>query len=529
VAVLAFDERGRLLLRTEYGERSAARLVGGRWDPKLRAWVLPAPDPGIISELSRHIPLYGTQEVASWLERERSRSRHLAALHEAKDALVRRPEGLDPYQRVGVRFLADAGRAILADEMGLGKTAQAVRAAEEVGAATVLVVCPKSLILNWLREIDRWASCRLAAPLWSDDTELPAVPWIVTNYDALRKHLPALLAWRPEVLIVDEAAAIKNRKTQRAEAVHALAKVARYCWLLTGTPVRNNPAELWSLLHALYPARYTSYWRWVERHCVTARNPWGGVDILRVRDEDRLREELAPLMLRRTKALLGLPPKTRETVLVGMTPEQGRLYRQMRDLFLAAVDKEKVVTAPSVLAQLTRLRQICCSPALIGGPDSSGKTDAVIDIVEANADAHKILVFSTFAEYVKLLCSKLQRWGTVGITGDMAAQDRDEAARRFTEDPDCRVLVGTVTAMGEGLNLQAADLVVFANRDWTPAVNEQAEDRAHRRGQDKPVHVITLVTAGTVEEHVEDLIGRKLAVIAQVLAERLRSEVASEV
>lgn len=441
-------------------------------------------------------------------------------LHAANDAEIEHGASLDPWQRVGVKFLVNAGRAILALDIGLGKTATAIRAADEVGAKRVLVVTKKSLIYQWQREIERWSTTSEAEQYSTKSVAIPDARFVVTNYEVVVRRLDQLMKENWNVIIIDEATYIRNRKAQRSKALHKLARRSRYLWLLTGTPIHNNPAELWSLLHAINHKKWSSYWRWVKTHCNVAENYFGGVDILGVRDPQRLAVELAPVMLRRTKELLNLPPVSYETIHVPLNGRQQRIYRQMEKHFVAWLDvqEEKYIAAPSVLAQITRLRQIACSPALIDGPDDSAKTDALLDLLEDWAKDHKVLVFTSFVRYVNLLLPCLRRYNPVHITGAVSAEGRDAAVQSFQNDQRHRVLVGTTRAMGEGLNLQAASIVIFLDQDWTPAAIDQAIGRAHRRGQTKPIHVVTLAAANTVDEDIAALLERKRGVIRDVEA-----------
>ena len=325
-----------------------------------------------------------------------------------------------------------------------------------------------------------------------------------------------------DVVIVDEAARIKNRKAKRTKAVWKLAHKSRYLWLLTGTPVQNRPDELWSLLHAIDPQRWSSYWQFVERHCEIVHNFFGGVEIRGIIDKNAFAAEVAPVMLRRTRELLDLPPLTEEEVYVELAGEQSRIYREMERNFIASLDSDrkagKYVVAPSILAKITRLRQIACSPALVGGADVSAKTEALLELLEDVTTDHKVLVFTTFAEYVKLLLPRLGAYNPVVVTGSVSMKQRDEAAQTFQLNDDCRVLIGTTDAMSEGLNLQAAGVVVFLDLSWTPSAIDQAIGRAYRRGQTSPVHVVKLIAAGTVDEDIVKLLSWKRGVIRDVEA-----------
>ncbi|MGD9643998.1 MAG: DEAD/DEAH box helicase, partial [Elusimicrobiales bacterium] len=511
---LDYDQRSsRFKLYAPFTYRDVAVESGAVWDGRGRFWWLESVPRELVDRLRREGRLSGAAEAV--IREDERRREFFASLHTARDAEVAFGEGLDPYQRVGVKFLAEAKRALLADPPGVGKSAQAIRAACEVGARRVLVVTRKSLIHNWERQLDLW---------------LPPgsrVEFEVTNYEQVVRRLDELAKRKFDVLIVDESAAVKNRKAKRSQAVAKLARKVPYVWLLTGTPVLNRPDELWMQLHILYPDRYRSYWRFVERYCTLEHNPWsGGWKVVGLNPvmAKALSEELSTVLLRRPRSVINLPDITREVVYVRLSGQQERIYREMERDFVASVSETEEVYAPSVVAQLVRLRQITCTPALIGGPDSSAKTEALLDLVESYAPDYKLLVFTNFARYVENLAPKLSGFGAVTVTGSMTAAQRAAAVRRFNEDPGCRVLLGTIGAVGEGLNLQGADVVVFLDKPWVPVAVEQAEARAHRRGREAPVHVVTLVAAGTVDEYVEEVLAgkeklvREFDVVARLVA-----------
>jgi SNF2 family DNA or RNA helicase len=511
-------------VKASYDERTALHAVGARWHPATKTWHLPLD--ADLDRLESSLTLFWDMEALRWAEREAEARKRLVSLHRAKDAVIAYPDCLEPYQRVGVRFLADAKRAILADDVGLGKTAQVIRAAMEVNAERVLVVTRKTLVYNAQREILRWAAAN-SFVLTTKSKELPQRHWVVTNYETVVRRLGELLRQPWDVLILDEAAYVKNRQAERTKAVFKLAQKVPYVWPVTATPTPNGVWELWSLLHIVRPEKYTSFWRFVEQYCYTEPNFFGGRSFLPgIKNEHLFQKEIAPIMLRRTKEVLNLPPVSYETVYVSLTQEQARIYKQLKSSFLAEVGDSYVV-APTVLAQLTRLRQVLCSPALIGGRDESGKTETLLELLEDLTAQHKVLVFTTFAEYARLLEPRLRAFGGVCITGQASQAERLKAVDTFQTDPKCRVLVGTIGAMGEGLNLQAADIVIFANKDWVPSNNlVQAVGRAHRRGQDKPVHVISLVVPDTVDEYTEVVLERKLQTneAFELIVRRLRKE-----
>lgn len=507
--LLDIDERGGYRLLAPYKEHELATPLGGKWDARNGWWLFDE-----FPEVLLHRDDVQVSDAALRKRNEElQRYGELISLHSAKDADVRYGAGLDPYQRVGVKFLATAGRAILADFPGAGKSAQAIRAACEVGAKTALVVTKKSLIHNWEKQFDLWLP------------EGYALDYDITNYEQLVRH-PEKFKKKYDVMIVDEATQVKSRKAKRSKAVEKFAQKIPYVWLLSGTLVRNRPDELWMPLHILHPKRYTSYWRFVEEYCLTEHNPWsGGTSVVGLRPDKKedLGRELAPLLLRRTRDVVDLPPITRETVYVQLQGAQKDLYHSMLREFFVMLGNAAIVHAPNVAAQLVRLRQIACTPALIGGKDVSAKTEALLDLLEEYAEEYKVIVFSTFARYVDNLFPKLLPYNPAKITGDVPARERNEAVEKFNSDPDCRVLVGSIAAMGEGLNIQAGDIIIFADKPWVADDVEQAESRSHRRGRKDPVHVISLVAEGTVDEYIEKVladkkkISREIDAIAQIV------------
>lgn len=414
--------------------------------------------------------------------------------------------GLDKYQQEGIGFLAGAKRAILADFPGAGKSAQATRAVSEVSAKKPLVITKKSLVHNWHHQIKLW--------------QAEDIPFEVTNYEQVVRHLNKYIGAKYDVLIVDEGHYCKNRRSNRSKAIYKLAQTIPHVWILTGAPVLNRLDELWMLLHIIDRKHFRSYWQFVETYCELEYNRWsGGTDVVGMRDDMSgvLAEELAPVLLRRSREVISLPPITRETVYVNLKGQQRTLYNKMlKEFYILLETTGDVLHAPTVLAQLTRLRQLSCTPALIGGPDVSAKTDALLDLVECLVNDHKILIFSAFAGYIKNLVPKLSAYGAVSITGDMTAAERHKSEQALNNDPNCCVLAGTYGAMGEGLNLQAADIVILADKDWVPANIEQAEHRAHRRGQDRPVHSISIIAEDTVDDYIEIALDTKRKIIRAV-------------
>ena len=456
------------------------------------------------------------------------------------------------FQRAGVSFLLHARRAILADDMGLGKTAQAIAACERLRAGRVLVICPNTLKGNWAEEIEKWVPGRHVSVLRGtrerkEQTVRGFVRgFLVVNIESVRrgytkevvgghtKRVPSgepglidgLLGVRWDVVIVDEAHSIKNRKSGQTGGVRRLAAAAERVYLLTGTPIMNRVDELWSPLHVLYPARYSSFWAFVREHAIAYRGRYGWVVDGKPTRPDKLRREIAPVFLRREKEEVfpDMPRKVYQKMWLDLEGEQLRIYRDIEKTAMAQIDETTTVVTPGILAQLTRCKQVAVSPGLIGGRPEGVKLDALMDILLGTDQ--KVLVFSQFAEAIKLAAGRLREAG-VGhavFIGDTPEAERSEVIHRFQADPDVRIFLATMQAGGSGLTLTAASLVVFLDKHWTPAMNEQAVDRTRPHMQTRPVQIIELLGRDTVDEMIEDVLAGKVSIIKAVINKKRRSE-----
>ncbi|MFC6884777.1 MULTISPECIES: DEAD/DEAH box helicase [Actinomadura] len=422
-----------------------------------------------------------------------------------------------PYQLAGVAWLRSlaeddgaSGGGVLADEMGLGKTLQAIGLLATRRAGPHLVVCPTSLVANWRRELARFAPGTPVIVHHGPRRDLPAAPppgaVVVTGYGVLRADdaLPAI-DW--DVLILDEAQQIKNPDALASRAAARLP--ARLRIAMTGTPVENRLGELWAILNVTNPGLLGPRARFRQRFAVPIerrRSPAAAA---------RLNALVAPYLLRRTKAevLADLPPKQHSTITCTLTAEQERLYREAVDRAFADGLGSGIERRGRVLALLTALKQICNHPAqYLGAHDTgedlagrSGKFDRATEMLTEIAD-DRVLVFTQYRAMGELLARHLS--GTLGtpvpfLHGGLGPERRDRLVQAFQNDPDAPpVLLLSLRAAGFGLNLTRAGHVVHYDRWWNPAVEDQATDRAHRIGQRRALNVHTLVTAGTIEEHV---------------------------
>ncbi|MET4611363.1 SNF2 family DNA or RNA helicase [Rhodococcus sp. PvR044] len=454
---------------------------------------------------------------------------------------------LRPYQVQGVAWLLaleEVGGGILADEMGLGKTLQAICALatrNELGPH--LVVCPTSVVGNWRRELARFAPDLPVIVHHGAGRALPAtvIPGtvVLTSYGLLRSDVDRLCEAAWDVVIFDEAQQIKNSDSLAARAAARLS--ARIRVAMTGTPVENRLDELWSIFRAANPALLGTRARFRQRFVVPIESRRSATAAA------RLGALIAPHVLRRTKSAVAteLPDKQYSTVACTLSEEQARLYRHAVERAFDTGLGSGIARRGNVLALLNTLKQVCNHPEQFLGDGGalrgrSGKFDRATEMLsEIVEDGDRALVFTQYRTMGELLSTHLTTELGVGeipfLHGGLSARSRDRMVQEFQDDPDSApVLILSLRAAGFGLNLTRASHVVHYDRWWNPAVEDQATDRAHRIGQRRTVNVYTLVTGGTIEDHIasmheskralaESISGNSEAALAELADDELRS------
>lgn len=444
---------------------------------------------------------------------------------------------LRPYQREGLGWLTmldEVGLCgCLADDMGLGKTVQLLaylaHRRETGPGGRALVVAPRSLVFNWLAEAERFVPDVVAVDFsgsnrWRRFEEAPDDALLVTTYGSMRRDAERLLDTEFDLVVLDEAQAIKTADSQTSRAAKMLR--ARRRVSLTGTPIENHLGDLWSQLDFLNPGMLGASAAF-ERLGATRE----AEDLL---DEGRdlLSRALRPILLRRTKesVLHDLPPKTEQVLRAPLTGAQRTAYDSLADHYRKELTlskrekKEEGEDRPelNVLAALTRLRQAACHPGLIDKtliPERSGKVDLVLPMLEGLVRAgSKALVFSSFTGLLGLVRTRLETLRIPYLLLDGTTKDRGSLVERFQKSDEAMVFLISIKAGGAGLNLTAADYVFLLDPWWNPAVEAQAIDRAHRIGRTRPVHVYRVLTEETVEAKVVELQERKRALAGDVLS-----------
>jgi len=445
---------------------------------------------------------------------------------------------LRPYQKEGVywlRFIEESGlNGILADEMGLGKTLQTLawldlpRTDARAQGKPAIIVCPTSLVENWNREAETFVPHRKRLVISGPDRaelfeKIAEHDLVITSYALLRRDLEAYRPHQFSVAVLDEAQHIKNRSTQNAVAAKQINAISRL--VLTGTPIENSVADLWSIMDFLMPDYLGEY----EDFRFDYEQPIAEGDRDGELAQRKLRRKLNPFLLRRIKKDVAkdLPDKIIKVSFCTLTQDQQRVYNTLLNESRHTINglvKAKGFDRSrfEILALLMRLRQVCChldllkdhhQPGAYAAP--SAKCDAFFDLLDEAMDGgHRILVFSQFVSMLKLLRAELDQQGIPYCYLDGSTQDRLAQCQRFNLTPTIPLFLISLKAGGTGLNLTGADMVVHFDPWWNPAVEDQATDRAHRIGQKRTVYSIKLIAEHTVEEKVLAMQRKKQAIIA---------------
>ena len=411
------------------------------------------------------------------------------------------------HQTIGVAFLLSRAKAILADDMGLGKTRTAIVAAREQSpAGRMLVICPASMKYGWEREIAVVEPETAVEVLEKDQPEAQA-RWTVVNFDRLARFEDHLHELAPDVIIVDEAHAIKN-KSARTERVLALinANPTAAVYLLSGTPMTNRPRDLFNLLKAIGHPATKSFYSFAKRYCAATDNGYG-LDTNGASNVDELARLVSGVMLRRTKDdELDLPEKVRTWLPLGAaTTKVGRLEHEA----LAYLSRNPARSGPTWVTFLGLLNKARHELAVAKAKASVG---FVADLVDAG---QKVVVFSSYQKVVDAFIAAFEGQ-VVSITGSDTAKQRHSAVKKFQEDPGVRVFVGNLHAAGTGITLTAGTHVVFNDLDWVPANHWQAEDRIHRIGQTQHTFATYLFAPDTLDQFVAELLERKAGLVKDV-------------
>lgn len=442
------------------------------------------------------------------------------------------------YQLTGAEFLRIRLQALLADVPGVGKTGTAIRGADLVGAANILVVCPASTRVQWGREFERFSPLDrpLQVVMPGDVPRTSGV--VIIFYDAAVKHLELLMSVQWDVLILDEAHYLKERykvgkKTSgyRTKAIYGFGKrfpglitVCQRCWRLTGTPAPNNASELWTHLKSAGLTEQP-YWDHVFEFC-EGFDSEHGFRFTKHKNTAKLQSILAPFMLRRTKAEVqpDLHEPRFETVTVArsnaaLPPELEALVPQLAQ---ADEDLQAALTSFGPADQLSTLESMASSLATLRRYTAMAKLPAIAEQIEEDLTANgiqKLVVFAIHKICIRWLAEKLKNFNPVTLSGDTPGHLRQAHIDKFQNDSTSRLFLGNIAAAGTGVDgLQnVCDEAIFVEQDWVPSQNAQAIMRLCRIGQKNPVRARVFSLYGSVDERVQDVLTDKMRELAKIL------------
>lgn len=416
------------------------------------------------------------------------------------------PADLMPFQVNDVRKMCSLRHCLNANPMGLGKTVETIKYLQSNDAKCVLIVCPKIIREQWKEQLFKWGN--LKAKIYNGQSKVTPGIWII-NYDKLRNESTCskFKNFQWEFLILDEAHKIKSRTAKQTLAVKNIPAAHRIA--LTGTPILRYVDDLWSILNFLDP-RYTSksYYTFVDYFCKQQHTPWGDKIVGLTDNIERvtLLNKLLDIISIRNAGVNVARGKTQEVVKLPMSRAQRDLYRKEKQLLLDELPEHCTIANGAVLT--LRLMQTTSWPGLYLGEKEVGpKFEWILETLQNNPKEH-LVVFSVFEKTVSALVDYLNsnHIASAKITGKQKSNENELSKKRFIGEgcPPVRVLAGTIGAMGQGYDglQRVSHTAVFIDRDWSPEIMKQAEDRLHRMGQEHLVNIYYLECTGSFDQHV---------------------------
>lgn len=500
----------RFPYHSEYVNRIKSEIDGRKWEPELKAWLFPT------VHLPKVVGIFGGIEKVKmapdarrqW-ETETKRRQDLDEIRVKTDTQFEIPGlrlSLYPFQRVAVEFIHRAsGRCLVADACGLGKTVEAIAYAH-LHSLKTLIVCPKSVTLQWREEIEKFTG--KASTIWTAKTidGHGNNRFQIVNYDAVPKQLNRLLEKQFDLLVCDEATYLKNRRTLRAKAVLGAWKErkkypgikTKHILFLTATPVLNRPIEAYYLLNVIDSQRFNNFYHFTQRY--------GGWKWDEPRNLEELHERTKDIVIRRLKkeVYAELPEKQRNDLFIPLEPHERQEYTDLlHELFRTwkFQGKATVATMPKIQGFLTEKKL--------------ARAKELIDELLEESD-RSVLVFSIYIDPLKKLAKYYGSKAEL-LYGDTSAKERRAIVKRLAER---KSRVGCVGLHSGGMGLdglqESVDTVLFLNLDWVPAIHEQAEDRTHRIGQKKKVQVYYLCCTDTIDDDMRSILSEKQKVVDTV-------------
>jgi SNF2 family DNA or RNA helicase len=430
-------------------------------------------------------------------------------------------ERLREYQNSDVDYLKELPCAGVFNEPRTGKTPTMISLIKHIKPNRTIIVTPASLVYNWQREFEKWYPKANVAVVAGDKAKRRAiynrhnrVPFsvLVVSKDTLKNDINDLQQ-KFDVVIVDEAHYLRNYKTAQSKAVFRLKADRRYA--LTGTPTVKHAADIFGVLHFLYPTKFPSYWQFAERYFQVGENYMGHSEVgnARLNRVEELQSMTGVLSVSRKRKdiMQWLPDKQYTTFYCKMSDKQNNLYKDMLKYFVASDDKSEL-DASTVLAQLTRLRQLCLDPSLVGFDCPSGKTEALVEYVsDINEPVIIMSMFSSYLDKLENIFSKTRK--VAKITGIINSKEKQQIAEKFQRG-EIDVLLCNIISAGTGFTLDRAETIIFTDKAWNPADNEQAEDRITPTTEHNvhKHHIVSFVCKETVDERINTLLEEKKSI-----------------
>lgn len=465
-------------------------------------------------------------DTAEYGKRKKHTLEQFKHMKQHENSMMALDNQLRPYQRIDVSYLSQLPHAGIFNEQRTGKTPTTLKLLEAEGHDKIIIICPASLVLNWEKEVKTWTSYETYAVKGTKTKRLKTYEqWtlkkgcLILSKDTAKADADHLSA-KDSALVVDEAHFLRNYQSQQSKAIYQLGKQAKKRLALTGTPAVNKGDDLFGILHFLYPEKFTSYYQFVERYFNTWEAPWGTKEVRGYKREEELKEilDLISVQRKRSEVMSWIPPKQYQTIELEMPSKQRKAYRDMLDTFTVEEAGKTLVDAPSVLAQLMRLRQICLDPSLLDIKAESAKEQFILEWLEDNPN-EQVVIFSHFSSYLKKLYTKLFKgpYNPVMITGETKKDLRQYCVEKF-QNGEYRILLANIQAAGVGLTLDKAETVIFLDRSFVPAENVQAEDRIipTTEQSNQKATIIDLVCKDSVDAKINDLLKKKKSIIEVV-------------
>lgn len=504
---------------------------------------------GVMNELFNKVPRLRQDQdfIAAGFELMKERNeilgRKTTALDNVQGSLLR------PYQQEDVHFLTSSEAAGIFNDPRTGKTPTALEVLRVIGAKMSLIIAPASLLRTWEIQAKKWfpeatpyviEGSKKAAEIITEVSKADGCRVLIVSKNSLGRMPETFFKTNWDAAIVDEAHFLRNYKTAQSEHVYRVKAKRRYA--LTGTPTVSGPDDIYGIMRFLYPKQFTSYWGMINRFFNMQFDFDSGKEKVGKIKEKRKEEfqemvGLVSVSRKRKEVMPWLPEKSRTELYAVMDEAQQKLYTDMQDVFFTVDEAGNELDAKSVLAQLTRLRQLTLDPRMVGFKTVGCKTNLLLSYLADRKTDKKdspVVVMSMFTSYLKILEQDLvkAKYRVGMLHGEMSLKDKQNAADKF-QAGEYDVLLCNIIAAGTGWTLDAGDTVVFMDTAWTPAEQEQAEDRVTPTVPERlhSHNIVNMVTWNSVDSKMQEILARKgdlTAIINSGSRERIMELISSK-